>query len=239
VKQRLYWLVTSRGLAKTEAEARARIMAGEVEVDGQTVTKAAWLVPEEAGITLKPRARYVSRGGAKLASVAGLLRLNFKNKVVLDVGSSTGGFTDFALQEGASKVYAVDAGTAQLAYKLRMDPRVVSMEKTDIRVVSELPEQVDVAVVDISFTSVTKILAAVANLAQQAPIVVMVKPQFEAPKAATDRTKGIVKDEAVRRQILAEFEAEIDGEYKILAKADSKVAGTKGNVERFYVLKKI
>jgi 23S rRNA (cytidine1920-2'-O)/16S rRNA (cytidine1409-2'-O)-methyltransferase len=237
VKRRLYYLVTERGFSKNEAEARAKIMAGEVLVDGEPVTKAAWLTNDDSVISLKPKLRYVSRGGAKMASVAAALRLSFKDKVVVDVGASTGGFTDFALQHGARRVYAIDAGTAQLDFRLRQDPRVVVMEKTDIRDVEALPEAIGMAVVDISFMSVTRILQHLSELIAGAPMVVMVKPQFEAPKAATNRTKGVVKEESMRRGILQNFERAVEEDFEILAKADSKVAGMKGNVERFYVLK--
>lgn len=263
MKRHLHILVVEKGLAKTEQEARAKIMAGEVLVKGEPVTKPGFVVDEDLEVTLKEKLRFVSRGGAKLASVAPRLKLNFAGKVVLDVGSSTGGFTDYALQNGATKVYAVDSGTAQLAYKLRIDPRVVSMEKTDIRDVSlvipteaegyplkgdvsttlnmtdnpVVTDHIDICIIDISFISITKILDAVAALAPDAVIVAMVKPQFEADKHVTDSTKGIIPTEAMRTAILKDFEHKVSEQFEIEAHADSKVSGMKGNVERFYKMR--
>ncbi len=237
MKRHLHILVVERGLAKTEQEARAKVMAAQVLVDGQPITKAGYLVDEAADISLKEKSRYVSRGGAKLASVAAKLKLNFNDKVVLDVGSSTGGFTDFALQNGAKRVFAVDSGNAQLDFKLRLDSRVVSMERTDIRDVTELDESVDITVMDVSFVSATKLLEAVVRLVGQTPLIVMVKPQFEAAKHATDATKGVVTDPAMRTAILKEFERTVDPNFEIQGSADSKIHGAKGNVERFYILK--
>jgi 23S rRNA (cytidine1920-2'-O)/16S rRNA (cytidine1409-2'-O)-methyltransferase len=170
--------------------------------------------------------------------VAKELGLNFKHKVVLDVGSSTGGFTDYALQQGAVKVYAVDVGTSQLAYKLRQDPRVVVMEQTDIRE-AELPEPADLAVIDVSFVSLRKILQSVARLIKPGgQIIAMAKPQFESDRVTATKFKGVISDETVRQQILGDLEADIEDEFQILDSADSKVAGAQGNRERFYLLSK-
>src|SRR6266851_1999938 len=152
MKKRLDVVVVERGLAPNRTQAQALIMAGQVSAQGRRLEKPGMVVDEALELHVKAQPRYVSRAGDKLASVAETLGLDFGGKVVLDVGSSTGGFTDYALQHGAAKVYCVDVGTAQLSYKLRQDDRVVVMEQTDIRE-AVLPEPADMAVMDVSFIS--------------------------------------------------------------------------------------
>jgi 23S rRNA (cytidine1920-2'-O)/16S rRNA (cytidine1409-2'-O)-methyltransferase len=179
---------------------------------------------------------YVSRAALKLASVADKLDLEFKDKVVLDVGSSTGGFTDYALRHGAARVVAVDVGTKQLHPSLRADARVELHEKTDIRrfVTDEKP---DFIVIDVSFISLRQILPAVSRLSGKSTrIVAMLKPQFEA--SDKDLNKGVIKNDSVRRGIIKEFEQWVKNYFIIKAKADSQVAGSKGNREKFYLLGK-
>jgi 23S rRNA (cytidine1920-2'-O)/16S rRNA (cytidine1409-2'-O)-methyltransferase len=149
MKQRLDTLMVERGLAETRTKAQALIMAGQVSSADRILDKPGQSVDSSLELHLKTQSRYVSRAGEKLASVAEALHLDFQGKTVLDVGSSTGGFTDFALQQGATKVYCVDVGTAQLAYKLRQDPRVVVMEQTDIRE-AKLSVPADMVVIDVS-----------------------------------------------------------------------------------------
>ncbi len=238
-KQRLDLLLVDRKLAPTRTTAQAMIMAGEVMLGTTKLVKPGFLIETDADIKVMARPRFVSRGGDKLASVADALALSFKNKVVLDVGASTGGFTDYALQNGAVKVYAVDVGTAQLAYKLRQDLRVAVREKTDIRSISsaDLDPKPDMAVIDVSFISLTKILPKVANLLKPGgQIIAMAKPQFEADKPIADRYKGVIKDEKIRGQILAKLEISLADQFIIQAYADSAVYGARGNRERFYVL---
>ncbi len=178
---------------------------------------------------------YVSRAALKLASVSQKFNLDFKNKVVLDVGSSTGGFSDFALQHGAKKVVAVDVGTNQLHPSLRNDTRIELHEKTDVRYL-ELVEKPDIVLMDVSFISLREILPTVANLStSKTEIIAMCKPQFEA--RADQLNRGVVKNETIRRQILKDFEASAKQSFLIKDKADSQVAGTKGNLERFYLLR--
>jgi 23S rRNA (cytidine1920-2'-O)/16S rRNA (cytidine1409-2'-O)-methyltransferase len=180
---------------------------------------------------------YVSRAGEKLAGAAAQLGLDFKNKVVLDVGSSTGGFTQYALSRGASKVIAVDAGTNQLHQLLRLDPKIELHEKTDIRDF-KTSEKIDIILIDVSFISLRQILPSIAKLSSPATeIAALLKPQFEAQ--AKDLNKGIIKNDSMRRAILKDFEAWAKKYFIIKAKADSKVAGSKGNLERFYLLKNI
>jgi len=213
------------------------IMAGQVKHGTTILSKPGQTVAWDAELTTADLPRYVSRGGDKLASVAEALNLDFADKVVLDVGSATGGFTDYALQNGAAKVYAIDVGSAQLAYKLRQDSRVEVQERTDIRKLENLPETPDIAVADVSFISLTSVLPAIAKLiAPDAPIVAMAKPQFETDKATADRYRGVIRDEAVRLQILELFQTKIKNSFTILASADSAVHGAGGNRERFYLL---
>lgn len=237
MKKRLDILLVERGLAPSRTVAQAMIMAGQVMQGTTILGKPGQTVAEDAELTTADLPRYVSRGGDKLASVAEALKLDFVGKVMLDVGSSTGGFTDYALQHGATKVYAVDVGSAQLAYKLRQDPRVEVRERTDIRALEALPQTPDIAVADVSFISLTAILPAIAKLVTPgAPIVAMAKPQFETDKATADRYRGVIRDEAIRQQILEVFQTKIKSLFTILASADSAVHGTRGNRERFYLL---
>jgi len=179
--------------------------------------------------------KYVGRAALKLASVAEALKLKFKGKIVLDVGSSTGGFTDYALQNGALKVFAVDVGTDQLHPSLRGNPRIDLHEKTDIR--DFIPDKTpDIVVMDVSFVSLREILPHIAKVSgPKTLIVAMLKPQFEA--GAETKHKGVIKNDAVRREIMKSFEIWAKQSFTILDKADSDVTGAKGNRERFYLLK--
>jgi 23S rRNA (cytidine1920-2'-O)/16S rRNA (cytidine1409-2'-O)-methyltransferase len=237
MKQRLDQTLVEKGLALTRSKAEAMIMAGLVKVDGKLVDKAGYFVKPEVPIAITERPQYVGRGGEKLESVADTLKLDFRGKVVLDVGSSTGGFTDYALQHGATKVYAVDVGRGQLDYKLRMDERVVVMERTDIRNVAELPEKIDMVVIDVSFISLRLILPAVARLIdKKTQVIAMAKPHFEADYVTASKHKGVIKNQKIRREILKNVEVFLQDKFVIVAKADSLVKGRKGNQERFYLL---
>jgi len=237
MKQRLDVLLVERGLVDTRNKAAALIMAGEVIVNENTWTKPGHEFDADAEIRIKNQMQHVSRAGDKLASVIEPLGLDFMNKVVLDVGSSTGGFTDCALQHNAKKVIGVDVGTNQLAYKLRVDKRVELHEQTDIRNF-ESDEKADMAVIDVSFISLTKILEHVATLIKKdGQIVAMVKPQFEAGKVLADEHKGLIVDEEVRQKVLSEFRAWAENHFSIQAEADSEVHGRHGNRERFFSLK--
>lgn len=243
MKRRLDQEVYARQLTQSRSEAENWIKLGKVTVNGVAVTKPGQLVDDSADISLTASERYVSRAGLKLASVAGKFAVDFKDKIVLDVGSSTGGFTDYALQHGAERVIAVDVGTEQLHESLRSDNRIELHEKTDIRDVSVTEGKVvvdrpDIVVIDVSFISLREILPHIASLChKQTRVLAMLKPQFEAGRAQTN--KGIIKNDAVRRRILKDFEAWVQKDYIILDKADSEVAGAKGNRERFYRLKTI
>ena len=235
-KQRLDIAVARLGVVQSRSQAENYIRLGQVTINGRVVTKPGFLVPPGARLQLQAHEQYVSRAGLKLASVAQVFDLRFDDAVVLDIGSSTGGFTDYALQHGARRVYAVDVGTDQLHPTLRGDTRICLHEKTDIRdfIPPELPT---IIVGDVSFISLRQILPHVAQHAMgpRTTLVAMVKPQFEAGPGQT--TRGVVKNNAMRRRILADFEVWARQYFVIMAKRDSQVAGAKGNVERFYKLR--
>jgi 23S rRNA (cytidine1920-2'-O)/16S rRNA (cytidine1409-2'-O)-methyltransferase len=239
-KTRLDQVMAERGLAPSRTKAAALIMAGQVKVDDKMVDKAGYFISSDETSSVSAPPRYVSRGGEKLESVAEKLGLNFKDKVVLDVGSSTGGFTDYALQYGARRVYDVDVGTGQLDWRLRNDERTVVMERTDIRDVTELPEPIDIVVIDVSFISLRQILPAVSRLiSKKTQVVAMAKPHFEADYITASKHKGVIKNDTIRREILKKVETFMKQGFKIKAKADSEVLGRKGNKERFYLLNKL
>ncbi len=229
--------MVAKGLVLSRSQAESWIGLGKVTVDGRVATKSGQFVHENADIKLTATEQYVSRAGLKLASVATLLGVDFRGKTVLDVGSSTGGFTDYALQHGAKKVVAVDVGTDQLHPSLHGSEQIELHEKTDIRdfYMSDKP---DVIVMDVSFISLREILPHIAAELSgiNTQIVAMLKPQFEAGKAQVN--KGIIKNDAVRRQILKDFETWAKQYFVIVDKRDSEVAGSKGNRERFYLLRK-
>lgn len=223
------------GLVATRSQAESYIRLGQVTVNGKVVTKPGHEVKESDDIKLLAKEQYVSRAGLKLASVAKSLSLDFRDKVVLDVGSSTGGFTEYAITHGAAKVYAVDVGTDQLHPKLRTEPKIELHEQTDIRDFTPAHKP-DIVVMDVSFISLREILPHIAKISSsRTQIVAMLKPQFEAGRDQVN--KGIIKNDRVRRQILKEFEEWAKNYFIILEKSDSEVAGTKGNLERFYLLK--
>ena len=236
MKQRLDKALVERGLATTRSQADNFIRLGYVFLNKKIVQKSGTMVSDSDEIKLEKKETYVSRAGLKLASVAEYFHLNFQDKTVLDIGSSTGGFTDYSLRHGAKKVFAVDVGTDQLHPSLRPNPKIALYEKTDIRDFYT-DEAVDIIVGDVSFISLREILPHVAeNLMNTNTILIaMVKPQFEAGRHQVN--KGIIKNDKVRRQILSDFEDWAKKYFVILDKKDSEVAGSKGNLERFYKLK--
>lgn len=236
MKQRLDQTLARRGLVASRSQAESYIRLGQVKVNGRIVTKAGALVGDDDEIVVTAAEQYVSRAALKLASVAQALRVDFKGKTVLDVGSSTGGFTQYALKQGARRVIAVEVGTNQLHPSLRDDPRIELHEKTDIRGF-KTTEQIDMVVADVSFISLREILPSVAKLCNpNTQLVMMVKPQFEAAASAV-KHKGVIKNDKMRREILRDFETWAMQRFVIVDKADSQVSGAKGNVERFYLLK--
>lgn len=231
--------MVGRGLVASRSQGESWIRLGRVFVNGHAATKPGYMVTADDEIELRTAEQYVSRAGLKLASVAKSLGLDFAGKVMLDVGSSTGGFTDYALQHGARKVIAVEVGTNQLHPSLLGNPNIELHEQTDIRDMHELSSVPDIVVIDVSFVSLRDILPHVAKLSsKKTTIVAMVKPQFEAT-ASSLKHKGVIKNDRMRRDILKDFEAWARQHFVIINKADSEIAGAKGNLERFYKLQKV
>ena len=225
------------GLVTTRSQAESYIRLGRVRVSGRLITKSGYFVHDLSLVELDQPEQFVSRAGLKLASVADKLAVDFRGKIVLDVGSSTGGFTDYALSRGARRVICVDVGTDQLHPKLRCDTRVELHEKTDIRdFVTDQP--VDIILIDVSFISLREVLPHLAELAtRRTQVVAMVKPQFETGNRLKNR--GVIKNDTERRRILHDFEQWAKRYFLLRAKADSAVAGARGNRERFYLLTKL
>jgi 23S rRNA (cytidine1920-2'-O)/16S rRNA (cytidine1409-2'-O)-methyltransferase len=237
-KQRLDQLLVARELAPTRARAQAVILAGAVRVGGERVDKAGALVAEDAEVTvLGADHPYVSRGGLKLAGALDSFSVEVTGLVCLDVGASTGGFTDCLLQRGAARVVAVDVGYGQLAHKLRVDPRVTVLERTNARTLE--PEAiggpVELAVVDASFIGLEKLLPAIHRcLRPGGALVALIKPQFEVGREEASRGKGVVRDEAVRTGAIDAAVAGVqDAGFDVLGQAEAAIAGPKGNREAF------
>jgi 23S rRNA (cytidine1920-2'-O)/16S rRNA (cytidine1409-2'-O)-methyltransferase len=204
-RARLDVALVERGLVASRAKAQALVVAGLVTVDGRPARKAAELVGPDADLAVESREGFVSRGGEKLERALATFDIAVDGLVCLDAGASTGGFTDVLLRRGAARVYAVDVGHGQLDWQLRNDPRVVVRERTNIRTLTELPEPMDLAVVDVSFISLRLVLPPIGRLARPgAPIVALVKPQFEAGRDLVGRG-GVVRDPAVHRRVLLDI----------------------------------
>ncbi len=236
MRKRLDQVLVAKKLVETRSQAENFIRLGEVLVDGKKITKPGYFVDPNSDIKLLAVERYVSRAALKLASIAQDFKLDFKDKIVLDIGSSTGGFTDYALQHGAKKIIAVDVGTNQLHPSLHNNPKIELHEQTDIRDMHELSSAPDIIVADVSFVSLREILPHAKKLSSKnTQIVAMVKPQFEAGNSS--KHKGVIKNDRMRRDILKDFEIWAKQYFIVEQKADSKVSGTKGNIERFYLLR--
>lgn len=241
-KQRLDQVMVSLGLAESRERAVRMILAGEVRVDGIVVDKPAKAISPLASIVVVSNSpRFVSRGGEKLAAALEAGGLDPRGLVCLDVGCSTGGFTDCLLQRGASRVYAVDVGYGQFDWRLREDPRVVLMEQTNIRYLaaSAIPEPIDLAVIDVSFISLTKVFPAVLPfLASSAMMVALVKPQFEVGKDEVGRG-GIVRDERLRQEAVQRIVNCAGGlGLTLVTTLESPLKGKKGNQETFVIVKR-
>jgi len=240
-KIRLDALLFEKGLAVSREKARAMIMAGEVQINGKIMDKPGTKLPREAEITVQSsRLPYVSRGGLKLEGAIRDLRLDFNGRTVLDIGASTGGYTDCALQNGATKVYAVDVGYGQLDWSLRNDPRVIVWERTNIRYFSleDLGEKVDMITMDVSFISTTLIFPVLkALLKEHGEIISLIKPQFEAGREKVGKN-GVVKDPAVHAEVLERCIAAAHREgLNCVGLTFSPIMGPKGNIEYFIHLR--
>ncbi|GAB4581388.1 MAG: TlyA family rRNA (cytidine-2'-O)-methyltransferase [Anaerolineales bacterium] len=235
-KKRIDLLLVERGLAESRALAQRLVMAGQVRVNGEVVLKPADMVRGDAKVDIDGGARFVSRGGEKLAGALETLPIQVAGKVCADVGASTGGFTDCLLQNGAAKVYAIDVGHGILHWKLRNDPRVVVMERTNARNVESLPEPVRLVTVDASFISL-KILLPVnkkwgSGGVGELEVIALIKPQFEAGRKEAARGEGVIRDPEVHRAVLEDVLAFAQAEgYGVRAVIRSPLEGPKGNVE--------
>jgi 23S rRNA (cytidine1920-2'-O)/16S rRNA (cytidine1409-2'-O)-methyltransferase len=237
-KVRLDQLLVIRGLAPSRAQALGVILSGEVFVAGARVEKAGSLVAEDAPIEVRGAAHpYVSRGGVKLAAALDEFALDVRHLVCLDLGASTGGFTDCLLQRGAAKVVAVDVGYGQLAHRLRVDPRVVVMERTNARTLTPaaIGLQVDLTVVDASFIGIGKLMSAIARCTREGGgLVALIKPQFEVGREQASRGRGVVRDDASRSEAVARASQDIrSAGFEILMQRESALRGPKGNREVF------
>jgi 23S rRNA (cytidine1920-2'-O)/16S rRNA (cytidine1409-2'-O)-methyltransferase len=240
-KSRLDSLLVERGSFPSRERARRAIMAGEVRVGDHTITKSSELVAPDASIAIAPRPQFASRGALKLAGALDFFRVDVRAKIALDIGASTGGFTDCLLQRGAAKVYAVDVGRGQLVWKIRNDPRVIVMEKLNARFLSRehIPEIVDLCVIDVSFISLTLILPnAFQLITPNGMILALIKPQFELQRKDVGRG-GIVRDPALHEKAqrkIIKF-VETSGNC-VVGLVPSPIAGADGNQEFFICLRK-
>ncbi len=237
-KQRLDSLLVETGLAGNKSKARALIMAGEVTVRGKVIIKPGSLVDENSTIELARKPPFVSRGGIKLDHALEVFGIDVTSQIAMDVGAATGGFTDCLLQRGAKRVYAIDVGYGQIDFKLRQDPRVVVMGKTNVHYPFFLPEPAALAAIDLSFISVTKVMSNIEeHLVRPGCIIVLFKPQFEAKRAEVGKG-GIIKDPQVHARALGRFIAwAIDHGLRLDGLIASPILGAEGNKEFLIALK--
>jgi 23S rRNA (cytidine1920-2'-O)/16S rRNA (cytidine1409-2'-O)-methyltransferase len=236
-KRRLDTLLVERGLAESREKAQAAVLAGKVLVGDRAAAKPGMLVPEATEVRLLARAPYVSRGGEKLAHALRLFGVDGQDLVAVDVGASSGGFTDCLLQHGARCVYAVDVGYGQLDYRLRQDERVVPMERVNVRYLRSLPQKVDLATVDVSFIGLEKVLPAIARLLKPGgKIIALFKPQFQARRREVSRG-GVVRDPLLQARLIGRFLTwAVEQRFRILGLTPSPLLGPAGNREFFFLL---
>ncbi|OGW55061.1 MAG: hypothetical protein A2Z60_05355 [Nitrospirae bacterium RIFCSPLOWO2_02_42_7] len=241
VKVRLDTLLIERGLVTTRQQAIGLILSGNILVDGIKIEKAGKAVPEDAEIVVKETLRYVGRGGLKLEEAIRSFNLNVKDKSAIDIGASTGGFTDCLLQHGAKKVYAVDVGYGQLHWRLRQDPRVINIEKTHILKFDWrlIQDPIDIATVDLSFISVTRIFPVLCeHLQQSATVIILVKPQFEVGKGEVGKG-GIVRNmDKIQKAVDKVISHAVKAGFKVRGLINSPITGQKGNIEYLLYLEK-
>lgn len=242
MKKRLDILVTERGLVESREKAKTLIMAGQVYVDGQKADKPGDTFSEDAAVEVRGKGLpYVSRGGLKLEKAMREFGLQLQGRTCMDIGASTGGFTDCMLQNGAQRVYSVDVGYGQLAWSLRTDPRVVNLERTNARYLTreQVPEKIDFFSVDVSFISLTLILPAVRPLlAEHGQAVCLIKPQFEAGREKVGK-KGVVRDKAVHEEVIEKIRSfALENGFSVLGLTFSPVKGPEGNIEYLIYLER-
>ncbi|OON95439.1 MAG: rRNA methyltransferase [Epulopiscium sp. Nele67-Bin005] len=233
-KERLDVLIVERGLAESREKAKAFIMAGIVFVDGQKEDKAGLKIKVSSNIEVRGKMKYVSRGGFKLEKAMEVFPIKLENKICMDVGASTGGFTDCMLQNNAQKVYAIDVGYGQLAWKLRDNPQVICLEKTNMRYVTneQVPDIIEFSSIDVSFISLTKILPVVSNLlGEGAEVVALIKPQFEAGREQVEKN-GVVRNPKVHKQVIEQIWDFVDTVgFEVKGLDFSPIKGPEGNRE--------
>ncbi len=236
-QKRLDVLLTEREIAESRERAQALIMAARVRVNGHAVVKPGTRVPADAEISVTERLLYVSRGGLKLQGALDRFSVSAAGKTCADVGASTGGFTDCLLQRGARRVYAIDVGYGQLAWKLRQDPRVVAMERINIRALRALPEPIDLVTIDVSFISLTLALPVARRMLNSAgQALALIKPQFEASRTQVGKG-GIIRDPHVHRAVIAKIARHaIQNDWRVRGICRSPIAGADGNQEFFILL---
>jgi len=240
-KIRLDLLLVERGLAESRSLAQRLVMAGQVRVDGELVLKAATKVSSDVHLEIEHGPRFVSRGGEKLEAALQAFNIDVRGRICADVGASTGGFTDCLLQHGAARVYSIDVGRGILDWKLRKDMRVVVIEETNARFLKSLPEPVELATIDVSFISLKVLLPVVKNwfftqfVKEQSSmglVIALIKPQFEAGRQQAGRSKGVIRDPIIHRQVLVDilgFAQKVG--YIVSGLIRSPLIGPKGNVE--------
>jgi 23S rRNA (cytidine1920-2'-O)/16S rRNA (cytidine1409-2'-O)-methyltransferase len=236
---RLDILMTEKKIVKSRKVAHDLIKSGKVSINGEIILKPAKDILDNAEIIISEQPKYVGRGGLKLEKALVEFKINPTNLIILDVGSSTGGFTDCLIQRGAKKIYAVDVGTDQLDAKLKNNPQIISLEKTDIRNIQNLPEKPDLAVIDVSFISLVLILKKVSDLLKaKAKIIALIKPQFETKKEDKNKS-GIVKNDEIRAKVLRNIRIYSQkNKLGVLNIIDSPILGGSGNKEYLLLLQK-
>lgn len=237
-KRRVDTLMAERGLAESRAKAQALILAGKVTVEGKAAVKPGSLIDEESAINVAEPPPFVGRGGIKLDYALDQFQLDVTGKVAADIGASTGGFTDCLLKRGAKRVYAIDVGYGQLDYRLQKDPRVVVMDRINVRYPLSMPEKVDLATIDLSFISVEKVLPAVAQSVKEGGcLVVLIKPQFEARREEVGK-RGIIKQPELHARVLGRFITwAVNHGFRLQGLVPSPILGASGNKEFFVLVK--
>jgi 23S rRNA (cytidine1920-2'-O)/16S rRNA (cytidine1409-2'-O)-methyltransferase len=233
-KMRIDLLLVDRGLAESRLKAQILVMAGQVRVNDQVVSKPSETFSPDVLVEVEPGPKYVSRGGEKLTAALSYFKIDINGKVCADVGASTGGFTDCLLQNGAKKVYAIDVGRGILHWKIRQDPRVVVMEGVNARYQEHLSEQVDLVTIDASFISLKVLIPVISKWYQESggQAVILIKPQFEARKSEVARGKGVIRDPEVHKQVLYEIIKFVSNAgFQVMGLMRSPIKGPKGNVE--------
>jgi len=234
-KQRIDILLANSGLVESRNKAQRLVMAGEVRVDGQLVHKPSELFDSSCHIEIKSKPKYVSRGGLKLEKAITEFNINdIEGKICADIGASTGGFTDCLLQNGAAKVYAVDVGYGQLHQSLRKNPKVVLMERVNVKDVKDFPEPIGLVTIDVSFISLKRIFPIVKNWGKRniLRVIALIKPQFEVGRKIAAKGKGVIRSDKDRQKVVKDILSTVEDEgFKVVGVVKSPIKGPKGNVE--------